>query len=60
MVKKFPYDFKNSLAFTAWIYLKKHCSYFPCIQTNDENYKTISSILFSVQYKQDNKINSIS
>ena len=47
------YDFKNSLSFTTWIYLEEPCSVNPYIQNN--NYNSISSTLFSVQYSQQTK-----
>ena len=49
------YDFKNSLSFTTWIYLEEPCSVYPCIKNNNDNYNSISSILFSVQYSQQTK-----
>ena len=49
------YDFTNSLSFTTWIYLEEPCSVYPCIQNNNDNCNSISSILFSVQYSQQTK-----
>ena len=53
--KYVSYDFKNSLSFITWIYLEEPCSVNPCIQNNNDNYNSISSILFSVQYSQQTK-----